>query len=362
MINDTEAEINHSYPWDSPWPSEGLETLDKCPICDAFERCSLYSGLADNTFFCAPGVWQLWKCGNCRSAYLDPRPTPKTIANAYKKYYTHSSSAGKVDYSKLSILKKIRRSFVNGYTQKKYGCPDQPANSFGFYLANILPFLKRAPDRYFRNLPKPITGANKLLDFGCGDGAFLELAQRCGWDVQGVDPDPAAVFIAREKGLNVDIFRDEFLVDQNEIFDAITLSHVVEHVHCPKRTFNRCFELLKPGGILWLETPNINSFGHKCFGRNWRGLEAPRHLTILSREALHKTLAAAGFDKIQEKSRPSPTPWTYKASSAMVEGLSPYSPINVSIKIRLKAYWASGLGNFLPSRREFLTVIARKSY
>jgi 2-polyprenyl-3-methyl-5-hydroxy-6-metoxy-1,4-benzoquinol methylase len=93
---------------------------------------------------------------------------------------------------------------------------------------------------------------------------------------------------------------------QAAIFDVITLSHVIEHVHDVGGTLRACHRLLKPGGRLWLETPNVAALGHKVFGVNWRGLEAPRHLVLFSAPALKQLLQDAGFVDHKELLSPSP--------------------------------------------------------
>ena len=53
--------------------------------------------------------------------------------------------------------------------------------------------------------------------------------------------------------------------------------------------------LLKPGGILWITTPNLTSRGHALFGRDWIGLDPPRHLVLFKRDSLARAVASTGF-------------------------------------------------------------------
>ena len=133
------------------------------------------------------------------------------------------------------------------------------------------------------------------MDIGCGDGSFLQVAQTCGWDVIGIDPDPKVVANCRSQGWNVLQGDIEQFYDKERLFDVITMNHVIEHVHDPLAVLKACHRLLKPGGQLWLETPNIDSFGHLQYGRNWRGLEPPRHLLLFNQRSLLTALLAAGF-------------------------------------------------------------------
>ena len=86
------------------WPAEHLEKVPCCPVCGGSKRELMHSDLIDNVFHVAPGKWQLWRCLNCKSAFLDPRPTAQSIGLAYVDYYTHGElSNGKNDYETLDI-------------------------------------------------------------------------------------------------------------------------------------------------------------------------------------------------------------------------------------------------------------------
>ena len=64
--------------------------MDCCPICETVGSKKIYEGLEDKVFFCAPGKWNLFKCENCNSIYLNPRPNRKSIVKAYSSYFTHN--------------------------------------------------------------------------------------------------------------------------------------------------------------------------------------------------------------------------------------------------------------------------------
>jgi 2-polyprenyl-3-methyl-5-hydroxy-6-metoxy-1,4-benzoquinol methylase len=80
-----------------------------------------------------------------------------------------------------------------------------------------------------------------------------------------------------------------------ESFDVITLWHVIEHLRHPEQTLRKIFELLKPGGMLLVGTPNVTSVWSKLFGRYWDGLHIPFHLYLFNSDTLSRALAAAGF-------------------------------------------------------------------
>jgi 2-polyprenyl-3-methyl-5-hydroxy-6-metoxy-1,4-benzoquinol methylase len=87
--------------------------------------------------------------------------------------------------------------------------------------------------------------------------------------------------------------RDTGLADA--LFDVITMSHVIEHVHDPVALLKECHRILKPGGSLIAVTPNANAYGHHRFRSNWMPLEPPRHLHLFSPPTLRQIARLAGF-------------------------------------------------------------------
>ncbi len=137
----------------------------------------------------------------------------------------------------------------------------------------------------------------RLLDIGCGDGYVLKLAEELGWDAEGVDFDTRAVANARCKGLKVRLGQ---LADQripDDSFDLILMSHVIEHVHHPLATLSEIRRVLRAGGTLMLATPNADGWGHRHFGRFWRGIEPPRHLNIFTGANLLELAGRAEFTR-----------------------------------------------------------------
>jgi SAM-dependent methyltransferase len=119
---------------------------------------------------------------------------------------------------------------------------------------------------------------------------------RDGWSVRGIDFDAAAAAVARGRGLDVMVgdLRDQALPAAS--FDAVVMAQVFEHVYDPPGLLAECARLLVPGGRFVSITPNADALGHRVYGRDWRGLEPPRHLAIYTARALRLACARAGLD------------------------------------------------------------------
>jgi ubiquinone/menaquinone biosynthesis C-methylase UbiE len=149
----------------------------------------------------------------------------------------------------------------------------------------------------FNAMYLPVKPRGRLLEVGSGGGDNLRALQNIGWVVEGVDFDPEAVETARRKGLHV---RQGLLEEQqypDEHFDAVTMSHLIEHVPDPLRLLLESRRVLSPGGRLVVVTPNVASIGHRLFSAAWLPLDPPRHLHLFSPRALSSLADRAGFQK-----------------------------------------------------------------
>lgn len=281
---------------DDFWLSGEVERCASCPVCESSASGgSLYCDLSDKQEG-VPGRWSGQICRVCGCFFLDCRPVREAIGKAYGTYYTHSNAlaAHAVDNGDSFMWK-----LINGYMNKRYGSKRVPSSSLGEWLVPIVVPLRLQVDYFYRHLPRK---SGRLLDVGCGNGRFLLRARDAGWDSYGLDLDPAACSSSRDAGFQVfqgaveDYFPDV-------LFDVITASHVIEHVYSPHSMIGRIYELLRPGGYVWIATPNIRSLGHAFYKSYWRGLEAPRHLVVFSASALVDLLSGAGFRDIEVKRR-----------------------------------------------------------
>jgi len=156
-----------------------------------------------------------------------------------------------------------------------------------------------------RDLCSMIPQDSKVLDIGCGDGSFaLSLACR-GLCVSAVEM-PGEGFDRAKKhcGLKVNLIEGPFQsgMFENGSFNAVTLQHVLEHLSRPRESLHEISCLLKPGGILILSLPNIESRQYGLFGKDWFHLDPPQHLFFMGYESLLRELSEFGFLPIKKTS------------------------------------------------------------
>lgn len=340
------------------WLAGGLESVPFCPICGSHSRSLLYDGLVDQVCGVAPGKWSLYRCESCESAWLDPRPTHESIGLAYANYYTHKAEDHPVVRRKGG-LRTFLHDALNDYRNTRFGLGRVPANRHGRWLIPLIPSLRAAVDAECRHLPPPPTGGGRLLDVGFGNGGFMKLATEMGWRAEGIDFDAKAVDVARSRGLNVRCAGIEDFQAEAGQYDVITLSHVIEHVHDHVGLLHELYRLLKPGGMLWLETPNISSLGARKYGPAWRGLEIPRHLAIFSLKSIQTALVNAGFEGSQVRWRGLVVFNVFAESEAIAMNTAVRSASRGG-KPKAGEIAAEILEMLIPSKREFLTMTAIK--
>ena len=281
------------------WPTSDLEHLSACPVCGSKSRHVAFSNLEDRLYRCAPGKWTIYRCSDCRSGYLDPRPDRKSIGRAYATYCTHADSDLSLSfYHKLTSGHSLHARLRNSYFNSVYGTDFSPASTqLAFVYKNIGHFKARA-DRLMGHLPAPQKG-QKLLEIGCGGGSFLQWMSGLGWDVVGVEPDPKAADIARRRGATVLNQTFEELSFDDHSFAGIFMHHLIEHRHDPLDVLAKCRRWLVPGGTLSLATPNFNSLGCRVFGSDRMALMPPTHLVLFTPASLRRAMQDAGFHDVK---------------------------------------------------------------
>lgn len=270
--------------------------VKECLLCKR-EGISLYENLTDRLFD-VPGVWRLLKCVNCDLVWLSPRPISEDLGKTYSNYMTHAAngSKGRMEALQEKIALRVLTS-THWYGQRRNG------GSVGL-LGRVLswvPLFEDASRRYVMNLHDEEGG--RLLDVGCGAGAFLADMHRLGWTVAGVETDPEVAKIAQARfGLSVFTGSLQEASFPPNSFNAITMEHVIEHVEDPLALVRECHRIVKPGGRISIATPNVDCFQHRLFKVAWLELDPPRHLQIFSMRTITRLfeLAVPGGFHVQD--------------------------------------------------------------
>jgi SAM-dependent methyltransferase len=253
-----------------------LESVE-CPKCGKIDAQPLSSG-SDYEYGTTSQQFQFLQCAACSVAYLSPRPTSNTSRLIYPpNYYSFAGDdEGHGLVGKLRELWEQRK--VRDYTR----------------------FLGPGPRR--------------ILDVGCGRGRLLSVLQGFNnpyWELYGIDLDADAVAIARGRGFRAtQASVEDYSI--SERFDLIVLQQIIEHVADPRRVIAKLRELLVPGGVLVLETPNLAGWDYKLFRNGlWGGYHFPRHWTLFTRSTLRELVEEVGLKVIEQRSLLSLAFWTW---------------------------------------------------
>ena len=141
----------------------------------------------------------------------------------------------------------------------------------------------------------------RILDIGAGIGAFLSVMQERGWEIKGIEPDEGA----RKKA--ADLF-GILLEDPAALaalpkgeYDAITLWHVLEHVHQLHPYIDQLKNLLSPGGKIFVAVPNYTAADSEAYRNYWAAYDVPRHLYHFSPRSIEKLVQQHGLKLAAKK-------------------------------------------------------------
>lgn len=228
---------------------------DACPCCG---RKNITSVLSAEDYTVSHKRFEIWACRECTIRFTQNIPGVNEIGPYYQSenYISHSDT-------NKGIINKLYHKVRNRTLIQKL------------------------------NTVKEITGKStgSILDVGCGTGAFLNTMQQSGWQITGLEPDVTARKKAKElHNLNLDSPEKLFSLPA-ESFDAITLWHVLEHVHELHIYLKRLRELLKSGGKLFIAVPNYTSYDAIVYKQFWAAYDVPRHLYHFSPDSMGKLLS-----------------------------------------------------------------------
>lgn len=247
--------------------------------------------------------FKIVQCEKCGLIYTNPRPTKEVLYKYYYSpdYYTHKKKSfmplqpiphrfisKAKDYCKKIIKKIIYLS------NKKDLSPIHRIMGFLLFQGFITHF-------HTKGRWGLIGEKGKLLDVGCGNGAYL-YALKNDWLIAdkiecfGIDIDSKAIENTKKMGIDAKVADSENIPFNESFFDIVAMKHSLEHMPNPAKTFREILRVIKPGGKIIIEVPNIESIGVKLLKDKWAGLDAPRHLYHYSPGTLRKILEKTGFE------------------------------------------------------------------
>lgn len=142
-----------------------------------------------------------------------------------------------------------------------------------------------------------VTG--RILDIGYGEGGLLQIAGKCHWRCFGTEISPRSLAYGKESGW---IVADNAEADPRFIpqgFDVVTMIELLEHVPNPQQVLQSAARWLRPGGLLYLTTPNAESLNQRLLGLEWSVVAPPEHLALWAPKGMRHALAKAGFQDLR---------------------------------------------------------------
>ncbi len=234
-----------------------------------YVACNL-CGSDDYDCFHTLGDSKIVKCRKCGLFYLNPQLEESDLKKLYDETYFLSED-----------------SAVSGYDDYE---SDQ---------VNIAKTSHKKLKRIERYAPSK----GKLLDVGCATGIFPHVASERGWEAYGVEySDYAATQTRKKYNLEVTTGTIHNTEYPDSFFECITMWDLIEHVPDPQKDLKKAFDLLKPGGVLAIMTPNVDSFIAKFWGKNWLLWNRTDHLFFFGPRTFNEMLKNNGFEIIKTKS------------------------------------------------------------
>ena len=240
-------------------PAAAAEAV--CPACD---------GRDHDPYIVHHGL-TLLACRACATVHLHPRPSPATVESLYSDAY-----AGATEGYFAKVEKKLRRSRRR--------------------MAALSAALARPPRG--RDGARP-----RFLDIGCNGGFMVEAARERGFDAHGLDIDPVSIAYARQ-AYPANAFAlatlESYAPDAGR-FDLIYCSEVIEHVPDPADFLATARDLLAPGGLLFLTTPDISHWRRPRDVTRWDGFCPPSHCVYFTPRSLSALLLRLGFHDVRRR-------------------------------------------------------------
>lgn len=236
-----------------------------CPVCNA---ATITNVLQVKDYTVSGESFVIAACSSCSFRFTQDVPDADSIAPYYKSedYISHTNTA-------TGLINRLYHFVRNRTIVQK------------------------------RKLIEKITGkkTGKLLDIGSGIGVFLSEMKKNGWEATGLEPDEDARSVAK-KVYNIELVGTNHLFQlPTEHYDAITMWHVLEHVHELTEYVRQVKSVLHPKGKLFIAVPNYTSLDATIYKEHWAAYDVPRHLYHFSPGAMKRLMEKHGLKILQYK-------------------------------------------------------------
>lgn len=311
-----------------------------CALCGSGSFETLFE--AWDRLFWLPGRFALERCLSCTLVRLAPRPKPEAIGYYYPEaeYYSYHEPGPEalrnIDGGILSSMRIGMRDFVRESVLTRLGYDPSASRAQRIFGPVLVPLFRTQATYGFRGFP-PFRPGGRALDVGCGSGAFLSFLQRHGWEVCGLEISEDAARRAWDNHrVRVIVGTLDTATLPKQGFDFVHMSHVLEHLHDPVRDLNEIAGLLRPGALLYVETPNAASFNARHCGPYWFPWDTPRHLHVFSPSTLKRALEEASFDVFDQTAFPHPGLYRFEDTYRVEEAVGHRLPQRPQIRWRAR--------------------------
>ena len=221
--------------------------LRPCPVCGSGELRDLFAGIQE--------------CQHCQLAFVNP----------LRPYRGEHES---------------REYFLNDYLRLHAANRDNSLAERRAHMAEMR--------RYFQ-LPEHA----RLLDVGCALGFMLQEAKAAGWEAIGIETSGfAAEYASQHTECQVYQGTLQQVALPSESFDVVTLMDVLEHIAEPLDLMREIYRVLRPGGIVYVVTPNFGSFFVRLYGPQSYAVWPDQHVVYFRRGSIKQLLLMCGFRRV----------------------------------------------------------------
>lgn len=150
---------------------------------------------------------------------------------------------------------------------------------------------------------EPYRRTGKVLDIAAGAGRFLERFDERGFDCHATEFNEEMVAYLAAKGFTAYAGGLIPAAAPRGAFDIVVFTEIIEHINDPLPVLREIAALLRPGGAVYITTPNFASLERRLLGSDWGMICWPEHITYWTPRHLHRALREAGFDKASLKAQ-----------------------------------------------------------